>query len=171
MVEEIPASIESEELELNLDELMASAEPVQEESVIEESVMVEELPGAIEFEELDLDLEEITIYQNEEILAHVWKNLISNAIKFSKPDGFLYLKCKRTSDHIHISIEDTGTGMTEETMKQIFEKFYQGDTSHATDGNGLGLALVRRVMDIVQGEIRVESAVGEGTVFTVRIRR
>ena len=118
---------------------------------------------------LDLDLEEITIYQNEEILAHVWKNLISNAIKFSKPDGFLYLKCKRTSDHIHISIEDTGTGMTEETMKQIFEKFYQGDTSHATPGNGLGLPLTKRIVEIMGGKIFAKSTYGKGSTFTVHL--
>jgi len=118
---------------------------------------------------LDLDLEEITIYQNSEILAHVWKNLISNAIKFSKQDGFLNIKCKKTTDHIHISIEDTGTGMTEETMSQIFEKFYQGDTSHATPGNGLGLPLTKRIVEIMGGRIFVKSTYGKGSTFTVHL--
>lgn len=118
---------------------------------------------------LDLDLEEITIYQNAEILAHVWKNLISNAIKFSKPKGFLNIKCKKTVDHIHISIEDTGSGMTEETMAQIFDKFYQGDTSHATPGNGLGLPLTKRIVEMVGGKIFVKSTYGKGTTFTVHL--
>ncbi len=118
---------------------------------------------------LDLDLEEIKIYQNAEILSHVWKNLISNAIKFSKHNGFLRIKCKTTSDHIHISIEDTGSGMTEETMSQIFDKFYQGDTSHATPGNGLGLPLTKRIVEIVGGKIYVKSTYGKGTTFTIHL--
>jgi signal transduction histidine kinase len=118
---------------------------------------------------LDLDLEEITIHQNAEILAHVWKNIISNAIKFSKQNGFLNIKCKRTVDHIHISIEDTGSGMTEETMAQIFDKFYQGDTSHATPGNGLGLPLTKRIVEMVGGKIFVKSTYGKGSTFTVHL--
>lgn len=118
---------------------------------------------------LDLDLEEITIHQNAEILAHVWKNLISNAIKFSKQNGFLNIKCKRTVDHIHISIEDTGSGMTEQTMAQIFDKFYQGDTSHATPGNGLGLPLTKRIVEMVGGKIFVKSTYGKGSTFTVHL--
>lgn len=118
---------------------------------------------------LDLDLEELTIYQNAEILAHVWKNLISNAIKFSKYNGFLKIKCKKTVDHIHVSIEDTGTGMTEETMSQIFEKFYQGDTSHATPGNGLGLPLTKRIVEMIGGKIYVKSTFGKGSTFTVHL--
>lgn len=118
---------------------------------------------------LDLDLERISVYQNAEILAHVWKNLFSNAIKFSKPSGHLYVSCKKTIDHIHITIEDTGYGMTDETMSQIFDKFYQGDTSHATPGNGLGLPLTKRIVEMNGGKIFVKSTLGKGTTFTVHL--
>lgn len=118
---------------------------------------------------LDLDLEPVTVTQNAEILAHVWKNLFSNAIKFSKPNGFLTITCKKTVDHIHISVEDTGTGMTEETMSQIFDKFYQGDTSHSTPGNGLGLPLTKRIVEMVGGKIFVKSTYGKGSTFTVHL--
>ena len=74
-------------------------------------------------------------------------------------------------DYAVVKVKDTGCGMTPEVGAHIFEKFYQGDTSHSVQGNGLGLALVKRVIDILQGEISVESAVGVGTTFTVKIRR
>ena len=106
-----------------------------------------------------------------ELLSLVWNNLFSNAFKFTEPGGTVSLSLRATEQHATVQIRDTGCGMSPEVGAHMFEKFYQGDTSHATQGNGLGLALVKRVVDILRGEISVESAVGEGTTFTVTIRR
>lgn len=115
--------------------------------------------------------EDVRVRADAELLSLVWNNLFSNAFKFTEPGGTVSLKLSATDTHALVQVKDTGCGMTPEVGSHIFEKFYQGDTSHATRGNGLGLALVKRVMDIMQGEISVESTLGEGTSFTVKIRR
>ena len=105
-----------------------------------------------------------------ELLSLVWNNLFSNAIKFTEPGGTVGLKLRTDGAHAVVEVSDTGCGISQETAAHIFEKFYQGDTSHATQGNGLGLALVKRILDMTGGEISVESKPGEGSVFTVRLR-
>ena len=101
----------------------------------------------------------------------VYINILNNAIKFTEEGGQVGLYLMTDDEHAIVQVWDTGCGMSAETGKNIFQKFYQGDTSHATRGNGLGLALVKRVVDIMQGEIAVESAVGQGSTFTVKMRR
>ncbi|MBP3656080.1 MAG: HAMP domain-containing histidine kinase [Clostridia bacterium] len=121
---------------------------------------------------IDTDIEEdVTVYADRELLSLVWNNLLSNAFKFTPRGGTVSLSLTATEHYALVSVKDTGCGMSPETGARIFEKFYQGDPSRAVRGNGLGLALVKRVVDIVGGEIRVESAVGEGSTFTVTIRR
>ena len=115
--------------------------------------------------------DEVRIRSDRELLSLVWSNLISNAVKFTPEGGTVAVSLKAEGDSIAVSVRDTGCGMKSETGIHIFEKFYQGDTSHATQGNGLGLALVKRVMDILKGEIEVQSVYGEGSTFTVRLKR
>ena len=122
--------------------------------------------------EIETDIaEDVQVNADRELLFLVWNNLLSNAFKFTPPEGRVSLTLTATAHHAIVRVEDTGCGMSAETGAHIFEKFYQGDTSHAMRGNGLGLALVKRVVDIVHGEISVESEIGKGTTFTVKIRR
>ena len=122
--------------------------------------------------EIETDIaESVLVSADAELLSLVWNNLFSNAFKFTENGGKVILTLAADERYATVKVADTGCGMSAEVGAHIFEKFYQGDTSRATQGNGLGLPLVKRVVDIMQGEIGVESAVGIGTTFTVRIRR
>ena len=125
----------------------------------------------ISFEE---DLEEANVCYDKDMLEIVWNNLLSNAVKFTNSGGSIYMLLQLQSDNnekfAKISISDTGCGMDEDTQKNIFDKFYQGDTSHSKNGNGLGLALVKKTIDLLGGTITVDSMPGEGSMFTVYLK-
>lgn len=122
--------------------------------------------------EIETDIaENVIVKADAELLSHVWNNLFSNAFKFTDDGGKVSVSLFADEHYAVVKVADTGCGMTPQVGAHIFEKFYQGDTSRSVQGNGLGLALVKRVVDIMQGEISVESAVGQGSVFTVKIRR
>lgn len=128
------------------------------------------------WEEKNIEIEteiadDVKVSTDAELLLLVWNNLFSNAFKFTPEGGKVTLVLEASEHHAIVKVKDTGCGMSAEVGTRIFEKFYQGDTSHATQGNGLGLALVKRVVDILQGEIAVESALGKGTTFIVKFRR
>ncbi len=118
--------------------------------------------------ETELD-EDVVVDADGELLSLVWSNLISNAVKFCNEGDTVCVSLKKENGNAVVKIRDTGCGMSESVMNRIFEKFYQGDSSHATKGNGLGLALVKRVIDITGSEIEVESEEGTGTEFTVKV--
>ncbi|MBR5560920.1 MAG: HAMP domain-containing histidine kinase [Clostridia bacterium] len=122
--------------------------------------------------DFDAQLEErVMIMADESMLEIAFNNLIANAIKFTEPGGRIVLRQEVSGDDVVVTVSDTGCGMSEETMKHIFDKFYQGDTSHSGEGNGLGLSLARRVLQISGGSISVRSAPGEGAEFIVRLKR
>ncbi len=133
-----------------------------------------EFEQALDEKQLGLETEladDVSVQADPELLKLVWANLISNAVKFTPPQGRIGLKLTVEDGWACVCVSDTGCGMTRETGAHIFEKFYQGDTAHATQGNGLGLALVKRVVDITGGAITVSSTPGKGSAFTVRLRR
>jgi len=140
------------------------------ESIINQIVQFEEL---IEQKEIELicDIEEdLYIVSEESYLEIIWNNLISNAIKFTEPKGTIKISLKKVENKYQIMISDTGIGMDKETGAHIFDKFYQGDTSRSKEGNGLGLALVKRVIDLLGGSISVESEINKGTTFIVIVK-
>lgn len=123
--------------------------------------------------EIDFDvlLSEINYYGNEGLMHHIWSNLLGNAIKFSPQGGMIRMRLSETDNGTVFVIEDEGPGISEESLKHIYDKFYQSDTSHKEEGNGLGLALVRKILDTVEGEILAENVETGGCRFTVTLPR
>lgn len=123
---------------------------------------------------IEIDMEELTevdFFWNEHLLSQVWYNLFGNAVKFTEEGGTIRVSCVKNGDEILVTVADTGCGIPESSLPHIFEKFYQADASHATKGNGLGLSLVKRIVELCGGDISVSSKVGEGTEFVVKLKR
>lgn len=120
--------------------------------------------------ELSIDLEEYYINANEELLKQVWINLLDNAVKFSPEDGVVGISIQPLKDCICVSITNTGSEISEDNIERIFNKFYQADKSRATEGHGVGLAIVKKIIELHDGEVKVDSN-AERTVFTVTLPR
>ncbi|MBQ2876299.1 MAG: HAMP domain-containing histidine kinase [Clostridia bacterium] len=135
------------------------------EAIIAYEAVIEEKGLSVE-----CDLSEVSIMSVGAYLDIVWNNLLSNAIKFTPEGGTIFVSLKATVDGAAVSIRDTGVGMSAEVGSKIFEKFYQGDTSHKSEGNGLGLPMVKQVIDRLGGTISVESKLSEGSCFTIILR-
>ena len=119
--------------------------------------------------EFDIDLDEIEYTGYENLLSHVWLNLIDNAVKFSPQNGQIRIRLKQLAGSVTFSIWDNGLPIPEADIGRIFNKFYQGDNSHASEGNGLGLALVRKIVAAAHGTINVTSSEDAGTEFVVAL--
>lgn len=119
-------------------------------------------------QEIDIDLEEYYVTGNEDLLSEVWINLLDNAIKFSPEGGKIIVKVFPKGDAISVEVRNNGEEIPEKDKDRIFDKFYQTDPSHATEGNGLGLAICKRIVELHRGSISVTSTFGL-TVFTVKL--
>ncbi len=115
------------------------------------------------------DVDEVKFYFNEQLMSHVWHNLFDNAVKFTPDGGFISVSCRQSGNRIIVEITDSGCGISEEAIPHIFEKFYQADRSHASKGNGLGLSLVKKIVELSGGKVSVSSVLGKGTTFTVNL--
>jgi len=119
--------------------------------------------------ELELDFEELELNSNKEMIKQIWVNVISNAINYSAHGGKLKISCKKDGKFAKVRIQDYGAGMSDEVRERIFEKFYQGDASHGERGNGLGMPIVKRIIDLCDGKIVIKSQVKKGTVVVIYI--
>ena len=121
--------------------------------------------------EMDIQLDKTEFEGDEELIQQIWINLIENAIKFSEENGTVSIYLRQVGDDAVVTIADGGIGIPEEKQAHIFEKFYQADPSHSSNGNGLGLSIVKSILDRIGGSVEVKSKEGQGAVFVVRLRR
>ncbi len=150
-------TIAREETEFRLDEQ------------VRQSILSLEPQWSAKETDFDVELEEISYRGDERLLMHVWNNLIGNAVKFNPPNGAVRLRLSRSDGGVTFTVEDEGPGIPPEAQGHIFDKFYQGDSSHREEGNGLGLALVKRILNVCGGEIAQENLPGRGCRFTVML--
>lgn len=137
---------------------------------IRQSIVLKEPEWEKKEIEFDVDMDAIEYTGNEPMMRHVWDNLIGNAIKFDPQYGLIRIQLTEEEDAIRFSIEDSGPGLSEEALKHIYDKFYQGDSSHKEEGNGLGLSLVKRILSLENGTIQAENLSAGGCRFTVALK-
>lgn len=136
---------------------------------LRKTILLQENRWSIKRLEFDIDLPSLLFYGNEQLLDQVWFNILDNAVKHSPEGGTIRVRIEAAGRAVTVSISDEGDGMTDEVQKHIFEKSYQGDRSRTSEGNGLGLALVKRIVDLCKGSVTVESAPGAGAEFRVTL--
>lgn len=134
---------------------------------IRQSIVLLEPKWSAKEIEFDVDMDEIEYTGDEGLMFHVWNNLIDNAIKFNPQNGFIRITLEKSDNKTVFTVEDEGCGISDEEKKHIFNKFYQSDSSHKAEGNGLGLALVKNILNLCGGEISVTDGKNGGAKFTV----
>lgn len=148
-------------------ELEISKERYSLDEQLRETILLLEPAWSGKAIELDIDLADCDYTANRELMAQVWQNILGNAMKFSPEKGVIQIRLHNAPNHVVITVADNGPGMSEEVMGRVFEKFYQGDASRSAQGNGLGLPLAKRIIDLHSGSIEVQSQVGLGATFKI----
>lgn len=149
--QQIPTGQSQYSLDEQIRQTIVALEPLWEEKEIE----------------FDADLAAVTYYGNEPLMRHVWSNLLSNAVKFSPRGGLVQVGLRKENERIVFWVRDHGSGIPEDAMKHIFSRFYQADSSHKQEGNGLGLALVDKILKLENGSIQVQNCSDGGCRFAV----
>ncbi len=148
-------------------QILSSKSEFRLDEQIRNSILLLEKQWTAKNIDFDIDLNPITFNSNPDILSQVWLNIISNSIKFSNENTTISVVSFVKNSIIRIDIIDQGAGMNQDTIKHIFDRFYQNDSARSGGGNGLGLSLVKRIIELCDGKIRVESQVGKGTTFSI----
>ena len=151
--------------------IVSNRTPFALDEQIRQSILAFENEWSKKDIDFDIDLDEVTYTGNEALMHHIWDNLISNAVKFTPRGGQIDIYLKALEDCLVFTISDEGPGIAEESQKYIFDKFYQGDSSHKQKGNGLGLALAKKIVDLEGGSISVENNPDFGCTFTVILNK
>lgn len=151
--------------------IKASKENINIGEILRENIL--QFENLLENKKINLNckITDIILLSEESYFEIIFNNLISNAIKFTDKGGKIDILLENQNEEVVFKVKDNGCGMNTETGEHIFEKFYQGDTSHSNEGNGLGLALVKKIIDIMGGEISVSSEEGKGSTFTIKLKR
>jgi len=136
---------------------------------IRQAILFLETQWSVKDIDLDINLDSAEIEANSELMMQVWMNVIGNAIKYSDYAGKIIVRATVVEGRYRVMVKDFGCGMDEQTVRRVFEKFYQGDNSHSKEGNGLGMALVKKILDISGGRITVRSQPGVGTAFVISV--
>jgi signal transduction histidine kinase len=150
-------------------EALLERKPFRLDEQLRQAVLMLESEWSAKRLDMQIELEKVTYNGSESLLMQVWMNMIGNAIKFTPDSGRVEIRLNRTESGALVEISDTGCGMDETVRRHIWGKFYQGDTSHKSEGNGLGLALVKRILELFGGGVTVKSTVGAGSTFAVTL--
>ncbi|MGG2106657.1 HAMP domain-containing sensor histidine kinase [Lysinibacillus pakistanensis] len=148
-------------------EIVIDQAPFRMDEQIRRTIILMEPKWSVKDLDINIELEEVTFVGKEEFTQQIWINLLDNAVKFSHYGSYINITLAEEGNEIRFTIQDQGVGMNKATKARIFDKFFQGDTSHARTGNGLGLPLVKRIVELCDGEIMVQSELGIGSIFTV----
>ena len=119
--------------------------------------------------EIEINIDDVKAYGDDKLLKEVWLNILDNAVKFSKPDGRLIVQVVDHFESVEFSVQDFGCGMDAFSAKHVYDKFYQGDVSHSSSGFGIGMSVVKKIVDLHSGLITIDSVLGEGTAVTVKL--